>query len=176
MSEPQRHSFAELEAATGGFAGGRILGEGGFGAVYRGELATGALVAVKRLTQEAGPGTAAGLTSVDQFEAEVRVIASYSHAHLLPVIGYCDEDGGAVEGAVCRRTCIVYPLMINGSLEQKLFAGVPSLTWSSRVRILTEVHRRTFLLRTASSCEGGAEYLGFADGQSLSLAGVPRYL
>ena len=87
-------------------------------------------MAVKRLAQEAGPGTAAGLTSAEQFEAEVkpihfirptlcgaspwmkmssrpqndfaarakvRVIASCSHPHLLPVIGYCDE-GGAEEG------------------------------------------------------------------------------
>ena len=110
MSEPRRHSFAELESATGGFAKERVLGEGGFGAVYRGELA-GRQVAVKRLTQESGPGTAAGLNSVAQFEAEVRVIASYSHAHLLPVIGYCDEDGPMEGVASCRRTCIVYPLM-----------------------------------------------------------------
>ena len=50
---PRRYSFDELRAATGGFARDRLLGEGGFGEVFRGVLA-GRPVAVKRLTQEPG--------------------------------------------------------------------------------------------------------------------------
>lgn len=87
MAAPQRYSYAELRAATGDFAADRRLGAGGFGAVFRGELAGGE-VAVKRLSQEAGPGTAAGLPSAKQFAAEVLGMAHYAgHAHLLPVIG-----------------------------------------------------------------------------------------
>jgi predicted Ser/Thr protein kinase len=48
--ETSTASFAELEAATGGFAASRILGRGGFGPVYRGEW-SGQAVAIKRLDQ-----------------------------------------------------------------------------------------------------------------------------
>ena len=104
-AEPRRYSYAALAAATGGFDKTRELGEGGFGAVYRGTLEDGRDVAIKRLSQETGPGTAAGLPSADQFEAEVKVVASYRHPHLLSVIGYCDEPGAA--GTAVRRSCIV---------------------------------------------------------------------
>ena len=82
MGEPKRYSFDQLEVATGGWALDRRLGEGGFGAVYR-ALLDGRTVAIKRLTQEAGPGTAAGLPSAEQFEAEVRKAGAYNHPNLL---------------------------------------------------------------------------------------------
>ena len=83
--EPRRYTFAELSAATAGFAADRKLGAGGFGAVFRGELRSDVpaedggravvQVAVKRLGQDSGPGTAAGLPSAEQFAAEVRAAA-----------------------------------------------------------------------------------------------------
>ena len=90
MAAPRRYSYAELRAATGDFS--RQLGSGGFGAVFAGELpgddGVAVAVAVKKLSQEAGPGTAAGVPSAAQFTAEVHGMAAYAgHPHLLPVIG-----------------------------------------------------------------------------------------
>ena len=50
-------SHAELAAATGNFAAGGILGRGGFGPVYRGDLG-GQAVAIKRLDQARAPPAA----------------------------------------------------------------------------------------------------------------------
>jgi serine/threonine protein kinase len=149
--EPRVYTYAALAAATDNFDKARELGEGGFGAVYRGRLEDGREIAVKKLSQEAGAGTAAGLPSVDQFEAEVEGVAAYQHPNLLPVIGYCDEPGGA--GSV-RRSCIVYPLM-SCNLEDKLADDrPPALTWQQRVRILTEVFRGVVALHDPATGNG----------------------
>ena len=135
MSGPRRYSYKEIEAATRGFNPAGKLGEGGFGEVYRGTLG-GEPVAVKRLTQAAGVGTLAGLPSADQFEAEVLKAGAYTHPHLLPVIGFCDEDG--VGPGAPRRSCVVYPLM-RSNLEDQLSTEQPPLTYLERARIFADV-------------------------------------
>ena len=141
MAAPRRYGLAELQAATGNFS--RQLGAGGFGAVFHGELPPGAggppvQVAVKKLTQEAGPGTAAGVPAAAQFAAEVHGMAAYAgRPHLLPVLGYCDEAGTDI-----RQSCVVYPLMLGGDLERRLRraeAGEEPLLWPDRVRIFREI-------------------------------------
>jgi len=75
------HSYEQLAAATDGFAPGNIIGQGGFGCVYRGRL-DGAEVAVKKLKTESRQGDR-------EFRAEVEIISRVHHRNLVTLIGYC---------------------------------------------------------------------------------------
>jgi len=75
------HSYEQLAAATDGFAPGNIIGQGGFGCVYRGRL-DGAEVAIKKLKRESRQGDR-------EFRAEVVIISRVHHRNLVTLIGYC---------------------------------------------------------------------------------------
>ncbi|KAL6839113.1 hypothetical protein ACP4OV_031004 [Aristida adscensionis] len=115
----RRFGLRELQAATEGFSGRKVVGKGGFGVVYRGRLADGTAVAVKRLTE---PGGAAGEA---QFRTEVEMINLAAHRHLLRLIGFCATAGERI---------LVYPYMPNGSVAARL-RGKPALEWAARKRI-----------------------------------------
>ena len=69
LGNVRQFGLRELQAATDGFAARHILGKGGFGNVYRGRLADGTTVAVKRLND---PASASGEA---QFRTEVEMIS-----------------------------------------------------------------------------------------------------
>lgn len=75
-------TYEEVVAATKGFSENNILGEGGFGCVYKGVLADGREVAVKRLKAGGGQGER-------EFRAEVEIISRIHHRHLVSLVGYC---------------------------------------------------------------------------------------
>ena len=74
-------SYAELAAATGGFSDANLLGQGGFGHVYRGTLG-GQEVAIKKLRAGSGQGDR-------EFRAEVEIISRVHHKNLVSLVGYC---------------------------------------------------------------------------------------
>ncbi|CAE5962463.1 unnamed protein product [Arabidopsis arenosa] len=116
--------FKELIAATDNFSMDCMIGEGGFGRVYKGFLSSlNQVVAVKRLDRN-------GLQGTREFFAEVMVLSLAQHPNLVNLIGYCVEDDQRV---------LVYEFMPNGSLEDHLFdlpEGAPSLDWYTRMRIV----------------------------------------
>ncbi|XP_010533824.1 PREDICTED: serine/threonine-protein kinase CDL1-like [Tarenaya hassleriana] len=116
--------FKELIAATDNFSMDCMVGEGGFGRVYRGFLnCINQVVAVKRLDRN-------GLQGTREFFAEVMVLSLAQHANLVKLIGYCVEDDQRV---------LVYEFMPNGSLEDQLFdlpEGKPCLDWFTRMKIM----------------------------------------
>ncbi|CAA0820000.1 Probable LRR receptor-like serine/threonine-protein kinase [Striga hermonthica] len=112
-------TFKELQQATDNFSPKSILGSGGFGNVYRGKLADGSIVAVKRLKD------LTGTTGESQFRTELEMISLAVHRNLLRVIGYC---------ATPNERLLVYPYMANGSVASRL-RGKPSLDWQTRKRI-----------------------------------------
>ncbi|CAL9748186.1 unnamed protein product [Musa acuminata subsp. burmannicoides] len=117
----RRFTLRELRAATENFSCRNVLGKGGFGHVYRGRLADGTVVAVKRLRADAvgsGDGEA-------QFRTEVEMISLAIHRNLLRLLGYCAAAG---------ERLLVYPFMPNGSVAARL-RGKPPLDWSTRKRI-----------------------------------------
>ncbi|CAL9110871.1 unnamed protein product [Musa textilis] len=117
----RRFTLRELRAATENFSCRNVLGKGGFGHVYRGRLADGTVVAVKRLRADAvgsGDGEA-------QFRTEVEMISLAIHRNLLRLLGYCVAAG---------ERLLVYPFMPNGSVAARL-RGKPPLDWSTRKRI-----------------------------------------
>jgi len=119
----KRYAFKELRAATNNFNSKNILGEGGYGIVYKGYLRDGSVVAVKRLKDYNAVGGEV------QFQTEVEVISLAVHRNLLRLIGFCTTES---------ERLLVYPYMPNGSVASQLREhanGKPALDWSRRKRI-----------------------------------------
>ena len=117
-----RFSYAELEAATEGFASASFIGKGGFGHVFRGKLPDGTPVAVKRIKEEAWLGRDPAEVR-DEFLKEARLMGAASrdvaatvaggHRPLLSLLGICDEED-------VMKLCLVMPLMAGGSLADHI--------------------------------------------------------
>ena len=105
LGNTKRFQFRELQSATDNFSSKNILGKGGFGNVYRGQLPDGTLVAVKRLKD----GNAAG--GEGQFQTEVEMISLALHRNLLRLYGFC---------MTATERLLVYPYMPNGSVASRL--------------------------------------------------------
>lgn len=113
-------TYQELFEATSGFSDQNLLGEGGFGCVYKGLLADGRVVAVKQLKVGATQGEW-------QFKAEVEIISRIHHRHLVSLVGYCVSES---------RRLLVYDYVPNNTLHFHLHGeGRPVLDWAMRFRI-----------------------------------------
>ncbi|KAH9627208.1 hypothetical protein KSS87_020754 [Heliosperma pusillum] len=119
----KRYSFKELRSATNHFNSKNILGQGGFGIVFKGTLNDGTLVAVKRLKDY-------NITAGEiQFQTEVETIGLAVHRNLLRLCGFCSTE---------NERLLVYPYMPNGSVASRLkdhIHGRPALDWSRRRNI-----------------------------------------
>ncbi|KAM7463047.1 hypothetical protein LguiA_031168 [Lonicera macranthoides] len=119
----QTFTFRELAAATKNFRPECLLGEGGFGRVYKGRLEnTGQVVAVKQLDRN-------GLQGNREFLVEVLMLSLLHHDNLVNLIGYC-ADGD--------QRLLVYEFMPLGSLEDHLHDLPPNkepLDWNTRMKI-----------------------------------------
>ncbi|KAG4120428.1 hypothetical protein ERO13_D11G143500v2 [Gossypium hirsutum] len=116
-------TFRELAAATRNFRKECLIGEGGFGRVYKGKLEkTGQVVAVKQLDRN-------GLQGNREFLVEVLMLSLLHHPNLVNLIGYC-SDGD--------QRLLVYEYMPLGSLDDHLLDISPSqkpLDWYARMKI-----------------------------------------
>ncbi|KAG6545230.1 hypothetical protein Mapa_013342 [Marchantia paleacea] len=111
-SLPNTYSYKQLSAATNAFSEQSKLGQGGFGSVYRGLLAsTGASVAIKRVAENSKQGER-------EFMSEVSIITQIRHRNVVQLLGWCRNDG---------KFLLVYELMPNGSLDKALFEPPPRL-------------------------------------------------
>ncbi|XP_022898092.1 BRASSINOSTEROID INSENSITIVE 1-associated receptor kinase 1-like [Olea europaea var. sylvestris] len=123
LGQLKRFSLRELQVATDNFSNRNILGRGGFGKVYKGRLADGSLVAVKRLKEERTQGGEL------QFQTEVEMISMAVHRNLLRLRGFCMTP---------TERLLVYPYMANGSVASCLrerSESQPPLDWPIRKRI-----------------------------------------
>ncbi|XP_050263480.1 BRASSINOSTEROID INSENSITIVE 1-associated receptor kinase 1-like isoform X4 [Quercus robur] len=123
LGQLKRFSLRELQVATDTFSNKNILGRGGFGKVYKGRLADGSLVAVKRLKEERTQGGEL------QFQTEVEMISMAVHRNLLRLRGFCMTP---------TERLLVYPFMVNGSVASCLRERPESqsaLDWPVRKRI-----------------------------------------
>ncbi|PWA86251.1 protein kinase-like domain, Phloem protein 2-like protein [Artemisia annua] len=117
------HLVVKLEAiksATDNFSDTKIIGKGGFGNVYEGELSQPrrkTKVAFKRLDRKHGQGN-------PEFWKEVMMLSCYTHENLISLLGYCNEGGEMI---------LVYEHASNGSLDRHLSST--NLTWTQRIRI-----------------------------------------
>ncbi|CAN0870405.1 Receptor-like kinase TMK3 [Linum grandiflorum] len=124
-------SIQVLREVTDNFSPDRILGRGGFGTVYRGEIQDGTKIAVKRM--EGSVVSDKGLT---EFMSEIKVLTQVRHRHLVSLLGYC-LDG--------NEKILVYEYMPKGTLSRFLFhwndEGLKPLEWTRRLTIALDVAR-----------------------------------
>ncbi|KAH7544130.1 hypothetical protein JRO89_XS15G0113500 [Xanthoceras sorbifolium] len=120
----RRFSYSDVVRVTDNFE--RIIGEGGFGTVYHGNL-DDTQVAVKMLSPSSIQG-------YKQFQAEVELLMRVYHKNLTTLVGYCDDG---------TNMGLIYEFMANGNLESHLLdnqenSNVDILSWEGRLRIATE--------------------------------------
>uniref|UniRef100_A0A1J3FS84 non-specific serine/threonine protein kinase n=2 Tax=Noccaea caerulescens TaxID=107243 RepID=A0A1J3FS84_NOCCA len=112
--------YEELARATNGFSEANLLGQGGFGYVFKGVLPNGKEIAVKMLKAGSAQGER-------EFQAEIDIISRVHHRHLVALVGYC------VAGA---QRLLVYEFVPNNTLEFHLHGkGQPPMEWSSRFKV-----------------------------------------
>ncbi|XP_010251789.1 PREDICTED: protein kinase 2B, chloroplastic-like [Nelumbo nucifera] len=129
-------TFNDLKTATKNFRTDSLLGEGGFGCVFKGWIdentlaptkpGTGIVVAIKKLKMESFQGH-------KEWLAEVNYLGQLRHENMVKLIGYCTES---------ENRLLVYEYMQRGSLENHLFKrGVQPISWSTRMNIAVGVAR-----------------------------------
>ncbi|KAH7424490.1 hypothetical protein KP509_11G011200 [Ceratopteris richardii] len=120
-----------LRNVTNDFCEQNVLGKGGFGVVYKGELDDGTKIAVKRMT-----ASTVSNKGVNEFQAEIAVLTKVRHRHLVALLGYC------IEGS---ERLLVYEYMPNGTLSQHLFEwkklNLSPLSWERRLSIALDMGR-----------------------------------
>lgn len=117
------YTLRDLELATNFFAHLNVLGEGGYGIVYRGQLPDGSLIAVKNLLNNRGQAE-------KEFRVEVEAIGRVRHKNLVRLIGYCAEGS---------HRMLVYEFVDNGNLDQWLHGKLGEnnpIPWEGRMRIV----------------------------------------
>ncbi|EOY28586.1 Cysteine-rich RLK 29, putative [Theobroma cacao] len=117
-----QYDFSTIRAATDDFSDTNKLGQGGFGTVYKGTIASGELIAVKRLTTDSGQGDL-------EFKNEVQLVAKLQHKNLVRLQGFCLEG---------NERLLIYEFVPNASLDQFLFDPVRRayLDWERRHKII----------------------------------------
>lgn len=123
-------AFEELKEATNNFEAASILGEGGFGKVFKGVLSDGTAVAIKRLTNGGQQGD-------KEFLVEVEMLSRLHHRNLVKLVGYYSSRDSS-------QNLLCYELVPNGSLEAWLHGplGVNCpLDWDTRMKIALDAAR-----------------------------------
>ncbi|KAG7592849.1 Serine-threonine/tyrosine-protein kinase catalytic domain [Arabidopsis thaliana x Arabidopsis arenosa] len=138
-------TFNELKTATRNFRPDSVIGEGGFGYVYKGWIdertlspskpGSGMVVAVKKLNED-------GFQGHRQWLAEVDCLGRLHHINLVKLIGYCSK------GDFIRL--LVYEYMPKGSLENHLFRrGAEPIPWRTRMKVAISAARGLAFLHDA---------------------------
>ncbi|KAK3424091.1 hypothetical protein EUGRSUZ_F00872 [Eucalyptus grandis] len=131
--------LATIVKATDGFSEDNLIGAGGFGPVYKGNLFTGQEVAVKRLSRNSGQG-------LEEFKNETILIAKLQHRNLVGLLGCCMER---------EERILVYEYMQNKSLDCFIFDRERCLLldWEKRFDIIIGIARGLLYLHHDSKLQ-----------------------
>ncbi|RHN53263.1 putative protein kinase RLK-Pelle-DLSV family [Medicago truncatula] len=129
-------TLATIKAGTDDFSNTNKLGQGGFGAVYKGVLPDGNEIAVKRLSKKSWQG-------IEEFKNEIILIAKLQHKNLVKLLG-CVLEG--------EEKILVYEFMSNRSLDQFIFDPNkrPKLDWKTCYGIIGGIARGLLYLHEES--------------------------
>nr|XP_043627140.1 dual specificity protein kinase zak2-like isoform X2 [Erigeron canadensis] len=134
--------YPEILLATENFNESLVIGCGGFGKVYKGNINNGSklvVAAIKRLDSRSDQGET-------EFWAEVKMLSKLRHAYLVSLIGYCSYE---------EEFIIVYEYMPNGTLSDHLHKLGTHLSWLERLRICIGAGRGLDYLHTGTGIEFG---------------------
>nr|XP_017254221.1 PREDICTED: cysteine-rich receptor-like protein kinase 10 [Daucus carota subsp. sativus] len=134
--ESLRLELSEVKEATNNFSINNKIGEGGFGEVYKGVLANGKEIAVKRLSKSSNQGVA-------EFKNEVVLVAKLQHRNLVRLLGYCFEG---------EEKILIYEYILNKSLDYVLFDPKKQvlLAWPRRYNIIEGIAKGLHYLHEES--------------------------
>uniref|UniRef100_A0A0A9GJ58 non-specific serine/threonine protein kinase n=1 Tax=Arundo donax TaxID=35708 RepID=A0A0A9GJ58_ARUDO len=126
-------TFEEMATATNNFDLSAQVGQGGYGKVYRGILADGAIVAIKRAHEDSLQGS-------QEFCTEIELLSRLHHRNLVSLVGYCDEED---------EQMLVYEFMSNSTLRDHLSAkSKRSLSFGLRLQIALGAAKGILYLHT----------------------------
>nr|KYP76042.1 Cysteine-rich receptor-like protein kinase 2 [Cajanus cajan] len=114
LKNATKYKYSDLKAATKNFSEKNKLGEGGFGAVYKGTMKNGKIVAVKKLISRKSNKID------DEFESEVTLISNVHHRNLVRLLGCCSKG---------QERILVYEYMANNSLDKFLFGKADTYSY-----------------------------------------------
>ncbi|GLT51918.1 hypothetical protein SLA2020_252900 [Shorea laevis] len=134
--ESLQFDFNTIRDATNNFSDENKLGEGGFGAVYKGRLANGQEIAVKRLSMSSGQGDL-------EFKNEVQLVARLQHRNLVKLRGFCLEG---------KERLLIYEFVPNSSLDHFLFDPIKrtQFHWKTRYKIIEGIAKGLLYLHEDS--------------------------
>lgn len=134
--ESLQYNFDTIKAATNNFSDENKLGQGGFGAVYKGRLDNGQEIAVKRLSMASNQGD-------QEFKNEVQLVARLQHRNLARLQGFCLEG---------KEKLLIYEFVSNSSLDRFLFDSTKrkELDWETRYKIIGGIARGLLYLHEDS--------------------------
>ncbi|KAJ9550794.1 hypothetical protein OSB04_014839 [Centaurea solstitialis] len=142
-SHPCRHfEFHEIQLATNNFDESFVIGRGGFGKVYKGNIINGSSVvvaAIKRLDSMSKQGAT-------EFWAEVEMLSKLRHCNLVSLFGHCNYG---------KEMMLVYEYMPNGTLEDHLHKLGTPLSWLQRLKICIGAARGLHYLHTGTGIQVG---------------------
>ncbi|VVA39718.1 PREDICTED: cysteine-rich [Prunus dulcis] len=136
LVESLQYDFETIRSATDDFSDANKLGQGGFGAVYKGRLANGTYIAVKRLFKNSEQGDR-------EFKTEVTLVAQLQHRNLVRLLGFCLKAGERI---------VIYEYVPNTSLNHFIFDPIDQahLDWETRYKIIGGIARGLLYLHEDS--------------------------
>ncbi|PWA49445.1 Concanavalin A-like lectin/glucanase, subgroup [Artemisia annua] len=135
-------SIAEILSATNDFDDDLIIGDGGFGKVYKGSICingTSQAVAIKRLDSMSNQGA-------PEFRTEIEMLSKLRHCNLVSLIGFCDDN---------MEMILVYEFMPRGTLYAHLHKSTTPLSWVQRLKIAIGAGRGLDYLHTGFGTQHG---------------------
>ncbi|XP_065617649.1 probable LRR receptor-like serine/threonine-protein kinase At1g06840 [Quercus suber] len=129
-------TYGEMALATNNFNSSAQVGQGGYGKVYKGILADGTLVAIKRAQE-------GSLQGEREFLTEIELLSRLHHRNLVSLIGFCDEEG---------EQMLVYEFMSNGTLRDHLSVkSKDPLSFAMRLKIALASSKGILYLHTEAN-------------------------
>ncbi|KAK1389958.1 putative serine/threonine-protein kinase PBL17 [Heracleum sosnowskyi] len=134
-------TYEEMRLATKRFRPDQVLGEGGFGIVYKGVLDENVRPGYKKMEVAIKELDPEGIQGDREWLAEVNYLGQLEHPNLVKLIGYCCDDD---------HRLLVYEYMACGSMENHLFQRVSAtMTWARRLKIALDAAKGLAFLHGA---------------------------